>query len=267
MLLDIKQLLGDVDRSDVEAYVNHTYLASFETEFHQHAKGQLIYAEGGIVHIFIQDKHWYLPARCFMWIPPKTPHSIITFSKQVDLYNFYFTIAEDADQFYQSTNIYFANDLFREMVLYTKKWKGTIVAKDKAKYFFLQALKENLPEMESTKLPAALQHPFPKDPKLFEIAHFLNNRLETSYTIEEVAQHFGISTRTLSRKFKENLGMNYVRFLRSLRITKAFQLISEQQHSIYEIALMVGYSSLSAFSNIFFRVSGIRPTDYQKLIK
>src|SRR5690606_4415784 len=129
-----------------------------------------------------------------------------------------------------------------------------------------RAIKENLPQIESTKLPIMMQHPFPKDPKLLEIAKFLNANLETNYTIEEVAQRFGLSTRTLSRKFKENLGMNYVRFLRSLRITKAFELLAEKQHNIYEITLMVGYSSLSAFSNIFYKVAGIRPTEYSKLL-
>lgn len=263
---DIQQVMIELDHEDIEIYINHMYLSTVETSMHQHKKGQLLYAEGGIVHIFIQEKHWYLPARCFIWIPSELPHSILTFSKKVDLYNIYFKNDVNQHNFFSFPNIYFANDLLREMILYTKNWSGEIQKNDLAKYYFLKALKENLPNIESTKLPIMMQHPFPKDPKLLEIAHFLNSNIETNYTIDEVAKKFGLSTRTLSRKFKEQLGMNYVRFLRSIRVTKAFELITEKRYSIYEITVKVGYSSLAAFSNIFYKVAGIRPTEYAKLI-
>lgn len=266
MRADIKAILKELDNDEIDYYINHMQLTTIETAMHSHTKGQLLYAEGGIVHIFIQEKHWYLPARCFMWIPANVPHSILTYSKKVELYNIYFKTTEEESKFFSKPNIYFANDLLREMILYTQHWFGKINSNDPAKYYFLRAIKENLPQIESTKLPIMMQHPFPKDPKLLEIAKFLNANLETNYTIEEIAQRFGLSTRTLSRKFKENLGMNYVRFLRSLRITKAFELLAEKQHNIYEITLMVGYSSLSAFSNIFYKVAGIRPTEYAKLM-
>jgi F0F1-type ATP synthase membrane subunit b/b' len=80
--------------------------------------------------------------------------------------------------------------------------------------------------------------------------------IEKNYTIDEVAQQFGLSTRTLSRKFKDNMGMNYVRFLRALRITKSLELIAENKYNMYEIAMLVGYNSLSSFSNIFQKWTG-----------
>lgn len=264
--MELKEIMRELDGDDTDYYVNHMHLSAVETKTHQHTKGQLLYAEGGIVHIFVEEKHWYLPARCFMWIPANTQHSILTYSKKVDLFNIYFIKDSNEDSFFANTNIYFANDLLREMILFTAKWFGKITKDKRPKYYFLRALKENLPLIEATRVPIMTQHPFPKDPVLFEIAAFLSNNLETNYTIEEIAEKFGLSTRTLSRKFKESLGMNYVRFLRSIRITKAFQLITEKQNNMYEIALMIGYSSLTAFSNIFQRVSGIRPSDYAKLI-
>ena len=120
--------------------------------------------------------------------------------------------------------------------------------------------------MESNKLPITIQHPFPKDQKLIEIAQFLMTNIEKNYTIDEIAKLFGLSTRTLSRKFKDNMGMNYVRFLRSLRITKSLELIAENKYNMYEIAMLVGYNSLSSFSNIFLKVSGIRPTEFAQML-
>jgi hypothetical protein len=78
-----------VEEEDAEFYVYHVLTGNVKTEIHYHSSAQLVYAEGGIVHVFTDLKHWYLPARCFMWIPAGTPHYIFYQSK-VDLYNFYF---------------------------------------------------------------------------------------------------------------------------------------------------------------------------------
>ncbi|MGV0847169.1 AraC family transcriptional regulator [Empedobacter falsenii] len=265
MLFD-QFFFNEVDKSKVHFYIQHAHLDTIGTRVHEHKKAQLLYAEGGIVHVFVNDKHWYLPARCFMWIPANTPHSILTNSKTGDLYNFYFKTEKEENDFYSITNIYYTNELLREMILYTKNWSGSISEKDPAKYDFVKAIRSILPEMESNKLPAFIQHPFPKDQKLIDIAQFLMKNIEKNYTIDEVAQQFGLSTRTLSRKFKDNMGMNYVRFLRALRITKSLELIAENKYNMYEIAMLVGYNSLSSFSNIFQKVSGIRPTEYAQLL-
>ncbi len=58
-----------VEEADSEFYVYHVLTGKVKTEIHYHSSAQLVYAEGGIVHIFTDLKHWYLPARCFMWIP------------------------------------------------------------------------------------------------------------------------------------------------------------------------------------------------------
>lgn len=255
-----------IDDYTIDFYIHHVYLDTIETGMHQHNKAQLLYAEGGIVHVFVNQKHWYLPARCFMWIPANTPHSILTYSKKGDLYNFYFKENEDENAFYSISNIYYAGDLLREMFLFTKNWNGIIDKENMAKYDLVKAIKSILPEMESNKLPITIQHPFPKDQKLIEIAKFLMNNIEKNYTIEEIAKIFGISARTLSRKFKDNMGMNYVRYLRSLRITKSLELIAENKYNMYEIAMLVGYNSLSSYSNIFLKVSGIRPTEFAQML-
>ena len=181
------------------------------------------------------------------------------------MYNFYFKMDKNEDDFYKKYNIYYADDLLREMFLFTKKWNGAITTNDIVKYNFLKTIKSILPEMESSKIPVILQHAFPKDKKLIEIADYLKDNLEKNLTINDIAKKFGLSSRTLSRKFKDGLGINYVRFLRSLRITKSFELISKNQYNMYEIAIMVGYNSLASFSNVFYTVTGIRPTEYSKI--
>ena len=258
---------GAVEETDAEFYIYHVLTGSVKTEIHHHSSAQLVYAEGGIVHIFTDSKHWYLPARCFMWIPAGTPHYIFSTSPKVDLYNFYFKKEEGENGFYDEINIYSVSHLLREMILYTKEWNGKITKNDVSQYYFLKALKGILPEKRDKQLAFPVQHPFPSDETLLKIAQYIHANLEKPLSIESTAKEFGMSTRTLSRKFKEILGMNYVRFLRALRITRSLELMIEGKYNMYEIAMMVGYNSLSSFSNIFKKVIGIPPTEYQQKLK
>ncbi|QCX53642.1 helix-turn-helix transcriptional regulator [Elizabethkingia sp. JS20170427COW] len=98
------------------------------------------------------------------------------------------------------------------------------------------------------------------------MAQYLRKNIEESYLLDEVAKEFGLSSRTLSRLFKEDLGMSYIKFSRAIRIFRALELMASTNLSIFEISLLVGYSSLSSFSNIFYRVIGIRPQEYMKSI-
>lgn len=256
-----------IEEEDAEFFIYHDFNGNLKTEIHNHTSSQLIYAEGGIVHIFTNHQHWYLPARCFMWIPAGVEHYIITTSPKVNLYNFYFKKEEEENDFFNEINIYSVSHLLREMILYTKEWDGKITIKDGANYHFLKALKGILPSKRDKNLLFPVQHPFPKDETLLKIAQYIQKNLDKNLTIESTAKEFGLSTRTLSRKFKEVLGMNYVRFLRSLRITRSVELMLEEKYNMYEIAMMVGYNSLSSFSNIFKIVIGVAPSEYLRRIK
>ena len=256
-----------LEAEDAKFFVFHVLTGNLETDIHTHNSAQLLYAEGGIVHIFTEEKHWYLPARCFMWIPAGEPHNIISYSPKVNLFNFYFKPDDDESDFYKTVNIYSVSHLLREMILYTKNWNGKITVNDGMRYDFLKALKSIIPEGRDKNLIFPVQHPFPKDEKLLEIARFININLEKNLGLEDVAREFGISARTLSRKFKDHLGMNFVKFVRALRITRSLELMAEEKYNMYEIAMMVGYNSLSSFSNIFKRVTGIAPTDYTQRLQ
>src|SRR5690606_38531752 len=168
--------------------------------------------------------------------------------------------------FYTKTAIYFADDMLREMFMFAKKWNGQITSKQRTAFNFLKAIKSILPDLDTNKLPFSVQHPFPKDEKLIEIGTYLIKHIDRNFTLEEIAEPFGISARSLSRRFKEQMGMNYVRFSRSLRITKALELIAENKYNMLQVALNVGYSSLSSFSNVFLKITGVRPTDYAKML-
>lgn len=256
-----------IDHCKSEFYIYNFISSQPKTIEHQHDKGQLLYAEGGVLHVFINQKHWYIPGRCFIWIPPNVPHYILSHSSHIRIFGLYMNIFENDSLFYKTENVYMVDDLLREMIWYTEKWMGCYGPEKEAEYFFLKAIKVNLPTMCKSVSSFPIQHPYPKDERLIKIGQFLRQNLERRYNLEEIAKEFGMSSRTLSRLFKEDIGMSFVKFYRAIRISQALELMSENKLNVYEVAIKVGFISLSAFSNIFLRIMGIRPQDYINKLK
>ncbi|EPO1076554.1 AraC family ligand binding domain-containing protein [Cronobacter sakazakii] len=47
-----------------------------ETPLHQHARGQLLGAEQGLLTVDAGNARWVVPATHAVWIPPATPHGL-----------------------------------------------------------------------------------------------------------------------------------------------------------------------------------------------
>lgn len=264
--MEQEQLVA-IDDDQYDFYVCHTHVDRIDPRKYIHRKARLLYADGGIIHIFTATKHWYLPGRFYMWIPANTAYHLESSSSHIHLYSFYFKEQEGGHPVLLDPNIFLSNDLMREMFLFARDWKGGISRKKSySRYCLLRAMMAIIPEMSPPIDAFPMQHPYPKSEKLRRVARYLNMYIDQAFTIEQVAAQFGMSSRSLSRLFKEDMGISYIRFLRAIRIAKALELMAENTYSILEIAMRIGYSELSSFSNIFTRVTGIRPSVYMSKI-
>jgi len=83
-------------------------------------------------------------------------------------------------------------------------------------------------------------------------------------SLEETAEHVGLSPFYFSKLFKETFHMNYIDYLTHLRIEKAKELIRNPENSLKEICFDVGYRDPNYFSRVFKKVVGISPSEYRK---
>jgi AraC-like DNA-binding protein len=96
-----------------------------------------------------------------------------------------------------------------------------------------------------------------------ERVRFLIERdIENPPTLEMLADEVGCSTFYLSRMFAQEAGTSIPKFLRMKRIEKAAELLRGGRMNVTEVAMTVGYSSLSAFSKAFVDVMGCCPGLY-----
>ncbi len=79
-----------------------------------------------------------------------------------------------------------------------------------------------------------------------------------------IARATGQSTRALARRFAGEMGMTWRQALRRLRLMRAVEALATSETSVTEIALAVGYTSLSAFNAAFRDLVGMNPTAYRR---
>jgi AraC-like DNA-binding protein len=82
------------------------------------------------------------------------------------------------------------------------------------------------------------------------------------WTLQELAQHAGMSRSTFAQRFRETVGETPLEYLTRWRMLVAGDRLINSRDALAETAFSVGYESESAFSTAFKRVMGVSPRQY-----
>ena len=82
-------------------------------------------------------------------------------------------------------------------------------------------------------------------------------------SIDKVARELGMSTRKLQRGLKQE-GTTYQELLNRTRRDLAERYVRDGAHDLTEVAFILGFADLSAFSRSFKRWTGLSPSRYRK---
>ncbi len=93
---------------------------------------------------------------------------------------------------------------------------------------------------------------------------YINDHISQNITLSEIAQHVYINPSYLSRIYKKLSGMNLFDYISWARIEKAKSLLSDDNSCIADIAVSVGFNSISYFSSVFKKKVGVSPMEYKK---
>lgn len=83
-------------------------------------------------------------------------------------------------------------------------------------------------------------------------------------SIAEIARAVGISHCHFIRQFDSVFGLTPHQFRIRARVDHAKLLLAKGQHSVTEVCMEVGFSSLGSFSDLFARRVGVAPSTYQR---
>jgi AraC-like DNA-binding protein len=95
-----------------------------------------------------------------------------------------------------------------------------------------------------------------------KVIAILKENLAEPPALEEIGRRVGCSHFYLSRIFTQEMGKTISAHLRDLRMERAAALLREKKLNVTQVALEVGYSSLSHFSTAFHQEFGCCPGLY-----
>jgi AraC family transcriptional regulator len=99
--------------------------------------------------------------------------------------------------------------------------------------------------------------------KLHQAIDYIQAHLGEDLSLKAIATEVGISQYHFARLFKKSTGYSFYQYVIKSRIERAQELMMQQeQQSIANIALKVGFASQSQFGRHFKRLTGVTPKQF-----
>ena len=100
-----------------------------------------------------------------------------------------------------------------------------------------------------------------------EIIKYINENYDKDLYLENMADIFSTTPKYFSNYFSRKCNKSFTEYLTEVRITKAMELMKNQKLKIVDIAVKVGYTNASTFTNAFKKYTGVSPTIFRELNK
>lgn len=84
------------------------------------------------------------------------------------------------------------------------------------------------------------------------------------WTLDELAQHAGLSRTALAERFRQAMGDTPLNHLRTLRMQRAMKLLADSERHLEAVASEVGYQDAFSFSKVFKRTVGVSPKAFRQ---
>jgi AraC-like DNA-binding protein len=221
---------------------------------HSHGWNQLVYAIAGVLTVNANGRSVVISPEQAVWLPTGTRHSVgsLMGAEFRSLW-----VAHNASAGSKSqTSVIHVSPLLRALIVEAASLKqGDRRYADRVIALILEQLRR------ATPISAAL--PWPTHPALLALCEALYADPANARSADKWAVEVGMSPRTLTRHFEEEVGMSLRSWRQRLRLFKAMELLGSDL-PITEIALRLGYASASAFIFMFRSEMSISPLQYRR---
>ncbi|URZ14648.1 AraC family transcriptional regulator [Clostridium felsineum] len=99
--------------------------------------------------------------------------------------------------------------------------------------------------------------------KFFDILEFIRVNVTTELSVHTVANKFNFTPDHLTRLFKKNLGISTLKYINTLKISKAKELLINSDKTIKEISYILCFKDEKYFMKLFKMYEGVTPSQYR----
>jgi AraC-like DNA-binding protein len=197
---------------------------------------------------------WVVPPRRAVWIPAKTPHSIVM-SGPVSMRTLYLR-ARMARKLPRSCCVVNVSALLQELILHACQFPR-MNRKSKAHAHLIALILDQLDAVQAIPL----QLPTPADSRAQRVAAILQKDPGEMRSLADACCQAGASKRTIERIFERETNLSLGKWRQQLRLLRSLQLLAAGE-KITSAALEAGYSTPSAFIAMFRKALGTTPRQY-----
>jgi AraC-like DNA-binding protein len=212
----------------------------------------------GELTVFCGKMHFSIGPGHMLYVPPNTPHDFSSSEHAGER----LIVLLKGPQLLTSTVAPIklpTNQLAKEILFYL-----LVHPKTKSAKALTQVFSETLAEvLESSTTSEGTEHLMSKiqDPRIKKAVGILESRLSENISVAEIAASSGLSSRNFTRLLQQETGLAPKQWLMALRVEEAKRLLQTGQ-SVTEVAMAVGYSSLSQFISAFRARTGQLPSKF-----
>jgi AraC-like DNA-binding protein len=219
----------------------------------------LLYAMEGTMRLEAQGRRWTLPPARAALIAAGHPITVSILSKLTSASVLF------APSFMpppaQVLTVFDISLLARELIMECLAWGPESAPLTPYARRIFETLAAVVLKLAESPSPCVL--PSPASPALARALALTEEQANGTPSFEDIARETGQSPRALARRFSEEMGMTWREALRRIRIIRAVEALAGSDASVTEIALAVGYNSLSAFNAAFRDLTGRSPSEYR----
>jgi AraC-like DNA-binding protein len=221
---------------------------------HSHARGQLFALTQGLLIVEAAGGRWMFPSQRCAWIPPGCLHKARSVGRAAGSM-LYFS-AELSRGLPSEPRVLGSSELLFEIVNRILDW-GRPHSVGHPERRLLAVLQDEIRRPEEQ----VLRLPLPRQAKLAKVARAVLQNVADNRTLDEWAKDAGMARRTFMRAFSREMCMPFGRWRQHARLFASFEMLA-QGMSITDVAIAVGYRSVSAFNEVFRAALGTTPQAY-----
>ncbi|WP_058486417.1 response regulator transcription factor [Defluviitalea phaphyphila] len=160
---------------------------------------------------------------------------------------------------------YFNNKIPQEMEKLKQKY-GEITAINRFNHIneYIKVLKKYLEEINEYLI--LLKKENKVENEIDMAIEYIQKNYYKDLNMAVVSNYVSLNYSYFSQLFKERTGMNFIDYLKYVRIEKAKEFLNNTDYKIYEVSEKVGYQNPKHFMKVFKSLTGISPSEYRKKI-
>jgi AraC-like DNA-binding protein len=100
--------------------------------------------------------------------------------------------------------------------------------------------------------------------RLCRARDYLHDRHAEAVSLDDLARQAGVSRYHFLRLFRDTFGATPHQYLTRVRLQRAKSLLAGDSHSVTDVCMDVGFSSLGSFSTLFAERFGCPPSAWRR---